>query len=377
MKNSALFECDTNKGTILEVRCSGDWTKSSVDIVLQNLDIFIVPHKNIVFEISNIKSLDSAGAMVFLEIKKRVEKNGFQVTFDGINDKAHALINLCQKYVLKSLDEEYQKPFILSSMFFKFGQYSFKNWLVLISFLSFVGGLFAVLFQSILNPKKIRFKAILYHLEQNGLNAVPIIVITSLLIGVVIAYQGAVQLEQFGANIFIVEMVAISTTRELAPMIAAIVIAGRSASAFTAQIGVMKITDEVDAMKTMGFNPWEFLVLPRIIALIIALPLLVIVADIVSVYGGMIVASSELGISYKEFIDRFKETVELRHIMIGIIKAPIFGLIIALIGCFRGFAITSSTESVGKYTTISVVNAIFWVIAFNALFSIILTELGI
>jgi phospholipid/cholesterol/gamma-HCH transport system permease protein len=222
-----------------------------------------------------------------------------------------------------------------------------------------------------------RFKATLYHMEQSGLNAVPIIALTSLLIGIVIAYQGAVQLEKFGANIFIVEMVGISATRELAPLIAAIVVAGRSASSFTAQIGVMKITEEVDAMKTMGFGPWEFLVLPRVIALMVVMPLIVIFADAISVLGGMIVAKSQLGISFGEFMDRFQEVIALKHILIGLIKAPIFGWIIALIGCFRGFQINSSTESVGKYTTISVVNAIFWVIAFNALFSVFLTELGI
>jgi phospholipid/cholesterol/gamma-HCH transport system permease protein len=376
MRKSAMFNMDILDGTLI-IECSGDWTKESVDIVLKDLDIFTKPKKNIIVEISKIVSIDSAGAMAILEIQKRIEQNGLSLELQGDNPKAHSLINLCQTYHTKQPEPEYKKPFSFNDLFYKLGQFTIQNWSVFISFMSFVGGVLLVLLKSIINPQKIRFKAILYHLEQNGLNAVPIIVITSLLIGVVIAYQGAVQLEQFGANIFIVEMVAISTTRELAPMIAAIVIAGRSASAFTAQIGVMKITDEVDAMKTMGFSPWEFLVLPRVIALVIALPLLVIIADIVAIYGGMIIASIELGISHKEFIDRFKETVDLSHIAIGIIKAPIFGLIIALIGCFRGFAITSSTESVGKYTTISVVNAIFMVIVFNALFSIILTELGI
>lgn len=251
-----------------------------------------------------------------------------------------------------------------------------KYWFTFMAFMSFVGGAVSALWHSLLNPRAIRFRATLYHMEHNGMYALPIIGITTLLVGVVIAYQGAVQLEKFGANIFIVEMVGIAATRELAPLIVAIVIAGRSASAFTAQIGVMKITDEVDAMRTMGFGPWEFLVLPRMIALILSMPLLVLFGDGIAILGGMIIAQAELGVSMSEFLARFQETVALKHTVIGLIKAPFFGAIIALIGCYRGFQISSSTESVGRYTTVSVVNAIFWVIAFNALFSVLLTEMG-
>ncbi|MBP9613814.1 MAG: ABC transporter permease, partial [Sulfurospirillum sp.] len=245
------------------------------------------------------------------------------------------------------------------------------------SFFSFTGELTHHVSASLLNPFSIRLRAMLYHIEQSGAGAIPIILLTSFLIGVVIAYQGATQLEKFGANIFIVEMVTISAVRELAPLITAIVVAGRSASAYTAQIGVMKITDEVDAMRSMGFSPWDFLVLPRLFALMISLPLLVFFADIISVFGGMVVASSRLDVNFVEFIDRIKETVALKHLIIGLVKAPIFGAIIATIGCFRGFQIDSSTESVGKYTTISVVNAIFWVIAMDAIISVLLTELGL
>ena len=161
-------------------------------------------------------------------------------------------------------------------------------------------------------------------------DAIPIIMITTFLIGVVIAYQGSVQLERFGANIFIVEMVGIIATRELSPLIVAIVVAGRSASSFTAQIGVMKITQEIDAMKTMSFNPWDFLVLPRVVALVVAVPLLVFFGDIICVFGGMVVAKGSLGISFEDFLNRFQKTVAIRHVIIGLAKAPVFGLIIAL-----------------------------------------------
>ncbi|QOG13316.1 ABC transporter permease [Arcobacter sp. FWKO B] len=377
-----MFNLGIVDGTLV-VKCYDKWTKDSVHRVLQNIDYFTREQKNILFDLSDVTSFDSAGALVVLHIQKVIQDNGFRFDINGLDSKKSSLIKLCNTYdvtldVASAQNAQKTKYSIDKYKIFDiFGRYIINSTTVLIAFLSFVGGAFVHLIKSILNPKKIRFSATIYHIEQSGLYAVPIIVITSLLIGVVLAYQGAVQLAQFGANIFIVEMIGIAATRELAPMIAAIVIAGRSASSFSAQIGVMKLTDEVDAMKTMGFTPWEFLVLPRVIALMIAVPLLVIVADITSILGGMLIAYSELGISYIEFIDRFKETVALKHILIGLIKAPVFGFIIAMIGCFRGFEINSSTESVGKYTTISVVNAIFWVIAFNALFSIVLTEIGI
>ena len=199
-------------------------------------------------------------------------------------------------------------------------------------FVVFSGVFFAALFDLIKHPKNFRFIAFLYHIEHSALRAMPIIILTSLLVGVVLAYQAAYQLAQFGANIFIVDLVGISATREIAPLIAAIVIAGRSASSYTAQIGVMKITDEINAMNTI--NPFEFM-------------------------------------------RRFKEAVELKHIIIGLVKAPAFGYIIGMIACFRGFGVKNTTESIGIYTTKSVVNAIFWVIAFDALFSIFLTQAGI
>ncbi|MBN2964909.1 ABC transporter permease [Sulfurospirillum sp. T05] len=369
-----LFVLDVTP-SCCRIVCQGEWTHAFVSSVLGAKAWGEVKQKA-VFDFSQVLSMDTAGALAWLRIKKELEVRGVSVEKVGIPKKMEKLISLCQIHSRHSLKTT-PPSFGFSEGFVVLGKQTEALWRAFLSFVSFAGGAMYALLKTLTRPHKIRFRATLYHLEQSGLNALPIIIITALLIGVVIAYQGAVQLEKFGANIFIVEMVGIAATRELAPMIVAIVIAGRSASAFAAQIGVMKITDEVDAMKTMGFGPWEFLVLPRVVALVVAMPLLVLLGDGVAIFGGMLVARGELGISFVEFIDRFQETVALKHIVIGLVKAPIFGIIIALIGCYRGFQISSSTESVGKYTTISVVNAIFWVIAFNALFSVLLTELGI
>ena len=360
----------------IQLECSGVWDKETIASLPHHYKSLASTHSAIVCDLSKITSIDTAGAMFLLHVKECLSQNATTFTFVGESEKVAKILSLCEKNYAP-FPTPPKQPFVLSKWFHTLGHKTQHYITSFFSFLSFVGGVSQAFLKTLVLPHKMRVKATLYHMEQSGLNAMPIIALTSLLIGIVIAYQGAVQLEKFGANIFIVEMVGISATRELAPLIAAIVVAGRSASSFTAQIGVMKITDEVDAMKTMGFGPWEFLVLPRVIALMVVMPLIVIFADAISVLGGMIIAKSQLGISFSEFMDRFQEVIALKHIMIGLIKAPIFGWIIALIGCFRGFQIDSSTESVGKYTTISVVNAIFWVIAFNALFSVFLTELGI
>ena len=375
MSTKAVYKIENSNG-VTHIKCSGIWTKQSVDKILESMSDFVDIKSNIVCDITDIQKFDTAGAMAILHIKRAIEEKKRLFTIQSSNTKNSTLIDLCGRFSSKNITPNHQKSSV-KDLFYALGKQVHTAYTVFISFINFLGGVTLSFVGAILNPNKFRFRATLFHIEQNGLYAVPIIGITSLLIGVVLAYQGAVQLQQFGANIFIVEMIGISATRELAPLIAAIVIAGRTSSAFTAQIGVMKLTDEIDAMKTMGFRTWEFVILPRVVAMMIVLPLLVVVADVVTIFGGMIIANIDLGISYVEFMDRFRETVAMKHILIGLIKAPFFGIIIALVGCFRGFLVESNTQSVGKYTTISVVNAIFWVIAFNAIFSILLTQMGI
>lgn len=245
------------------------------------------------------------------------------------------------------------------------------------SFCIFLGEFLFGLVYMILNPHKSRWAELSNHIYSSGVGAVGIVGLTSFLIGVVLAYQGASMLSQFGASIYVVDIMGIMTLREVGPLIAAIVIAGRSASSFTAQIGVMKITEEIEAMKTMGFDPFKFVVMPRITALIIAVPLVVFLANAISIFAQMIVCKIYLDLSFYEYMQRFKESVELRHFIVGMLKTPFFGAMIGLIGCMRGFEVSGSTTSVGELTTRSVVNAIFWIIALDALFSVIYTELGI
>lgn len=241
--------------------------------------------------------------------------------------------------------------------------------------LSFIG-VTAITFARIaLHPQRWRWQSALHNIQIAGFNALPIIGLTSFLLGIVIAYQAADQLRHYGANIFVVDLVGYSMLREFAPLITAIIVAGRSGSAYAAQIGTMVVTEEIDALRTIGIEPIDLLVIPKIIALLVALPLLIIFADGIGVFGGMVMANAQLGVGFHEFMMRFSKAVNLSDFLIGVGKAAVFAIIIAAIGCFQGFRTQGSADSVGHQTTRSVVQSIFIVIVMDAIFSIIFSIL--
>lgn len=369
---------DTEKRIVLT--STGDWTVAGLGGLAVQLAKLTDSYKNqiIQWDITNVAEIDSAGMMLFLHYHDLLIANNCKVNIVGETENNHRLSQLLREHIDKKekVDTKQEKHSLLHP-FYRLGKLTSIFFKELLLFFSFLGETTVVFVKSLRHPSKIRYGAIIKNIEESGVRAIPIIILTSFLIGVVITYQGAVQLEKFGANIFIVEMIGISLTRELAPLITAIVVAGRTGSAITAQLGVMKITEEMDAMRTMGFNPHHFLVIPRILALMIALPLLVFLADIVGIFAGMVISEVHLQVSFSEFLTRLQNVLAVKHVWIGLIKAPIFAFLIAIVSCFRGFQVQKNTESIGRYTTISVVNGIFLVIACDAIFSVILTEMGI
>lgn len=243
--------------------------------------------------------------------------------------------------------------------------------------LSFIGASAAALGAEFKRPSRIRWRPILHNIQTAGVNALPIVGLLSFLLGIVVAYQGADQLRRYGANIFIADLVGLSILREFAPLITAIIIAGRSGSAYAAQIGTMTVTEEVDAMRTLGMGPLDLLVLPKLVALMIAMPLLTVYSDICGVIGGMVMAQAKLGVSFNDFLDRFVNAVDVSTYWVGIGKAPVFAAIIAIVGCFQGFRTHGGADSVGRQTTRAVVHATFLVIVADALFSIVFSILEI
>ena len=340
------------------------------------LDIHTIPkrreelqvlQKGMELKLDSLSHLDTAGALFLLNLEK--ERHIKLVTS---KEEILQTLELVGRYPPVKLPRKNEL-----SPLAQIGYFFYKKYLFLLSFLNFIGELFVKKMLIFLDPKYFRYKEILYEINQSAVKAIGIVALTSFLVGVVIAYQSAIQLKLYGANIFIVDMLGISILRELAPMITAIVIAGRSGSSYTAEIGAMKITEELDAMRTMGFDPYYYLVIPRIFALVISMPILIFIADASGVFGGMLISNTQLELSFGLFVERFRDVVDIKHFIIGEFKGPFFAFLIATIAIYRGFMVKDDTQSIGKNTTKSVVESIFAVIICDALFSVIFTNLGI
>jgi phospholipid/cholesterol/gamma-HCH transport system permease protein len=241
---------------------------------------------------------------------------------------------------------------------------------------NFLGAAVAALGEALFRPRRLRLRELTVQLEQTGLNAIPVVSLVTLLIGIVIAYLLGLQAEKYGANVFVVDGVAIGATREFAPIIVAVIVAGRSGAAFTAQLGSMRLTEEIDAIRTLGLSPQQVLVVPRVLALMLALPLLVFVGDVMSLLGAMAIAGPMLDITPAAFMARLRDALELRHVVVGLVKAPVFALFIAVIATRMGMTVGRDTRAVGAATTSTVVQSIVAVILLDAGFAVLLEELG-
>ncbi len=372
---SLVIATDTpSTADTVHVRCTGAWIVQRIARLEQHLDVaFWLVEKNLVIDGAAITALDTSGAWLLHRTISGLERRGMHVTINGLRPEFGALLRLVASRAIAPQTAPPPAQGWLSHI----GQ---RFWLTLLGvsgMLTFIGECSLVLLRSLLQPRRIRWRPVLHNLQTAGFEALPIVGLLSFLMGFVIAYQGADQLQRFGANIFIADLVGLSMLRELSPLLTAIIVAGRSGSAYAAQIGTMKVTEEIDALRTIGVAPTELLVLPKLLALIIALPLLTIFADISGVFGGMLMARSKLDVSFDMFIDRMGDAVSLSSFLTGIGKAPVFAAIIALVGCYQGFQVSGSADSVGRQTTVSVVQAIFLVILADALFSVVFNWLKI
>ncbi|MHA6344532.1 MlaE family ABC transporter permease [Roseivivax sp. CAU 1761] len=243
--------------------------------------------------------------------------------------------------------------------------------------LAMLGLILARLARALVRPREFRLTALVHHCEAVGLQAVPIVALLAFLIGVVLAFQGATQLRQFGAEVFVVDLIAVSILRELGVLLTSIIVAGRTASAYCAAIGSMKMREEIDAMRTLGLDPAALLFVPRVLALLVTLPILALIANLAGLLGGGLMSWLELGISPAMFLTRLQEGTDLGHLIAGFAKAPVFAIIIGVVGCDAGMRVRGNAESLGRQTSAAVVTAIFAVIVADALFSIFFAELGI
>lgn len=331
--------------------------------------------KKITLDFSLLSAYDSYLIIFINEFEDFCKSNDIQLELRGISDDLNKFISIL-KPKRKGNDLSHKSSFWFR-YFSNIGELIRIIFSDLFKLLEFIGELTRSMFTAIFNPKAIRWKDLPVHLMNAGVNAVPITILIVFLIGLISGYQGALQLSQFGADIYLADLIGISITRELSPLMVAIIVAGRSGSAFAAEIGTMKVSEEIDALTTMGFDRTHFLVLPRVIAVAVSMPILVIICDVAGIAGGLIAGLTTLDITISSFLTQLNIALTYSHVFSGILKSVVFGLLIATIGCFRGFQVQGGAESVGKYTTASVVSGVFLVILVDALFVFLFTALGI
>lgn len=357
-----------------DLRLAGRWNAQGLGgLPAQIAGLQLPPAAPLVADASGLTALDTGGAWMLQKLLRRLQDAGCSVTVQGLQPAFEGLLALTVLPPAAPPVPPKPTPSALEGMGRRSAAVAEEG----LALLSFVGETALTFGRGVLQPSRLRWRPVLHNVRSAGLDALPIVGLLSFLLGIVVAYQGAEQLRRYGANIFVADLVGVSMLREFAPLITAIIVAGRSGSAYAAQIGTMAVTEEIDALRTLGVAPLELLVLPKVIALVIALPLLTVFADVMGVLGGMLMAQQQLGVSAVEFIERFEKAVSLSSYLVGLAKAPVFAGIIALVGCFQGLRTRGGADSVGLHTTRSVVQAIFLVIVADAAFSVAFSVLGL
>ena len=321
-------------------------------------------------EVAALTGLDTAGALLL----QSCEANGDKLV--GLRAEHQRLIKLISGIDRKTFQPV---PIVHSAQEFvvSIGRAAAALFRDTADFIDFTGRAAASVAYLVLHPAAIRLSAIAHHITETGVKALPIVGLLAVMISIVIAYQGVAQLRPYGGQDLMINLVSVSVLREMAVLITAILVAGRSGAAFAAEIGVMKASEEIDALKVMGLDPMQLLVAPRLIALLISLPLLTFFADMLGLIGGALISQSLLDISFAQYVLRVREAVDRGDLFVGLVKAPLFAIVIAITGCMHGLRVKGSAESVGTETTLAVVKSIFLVIVLDALFSIFFEKVGI
>ncbi|MFQ5562095.1 MAG: MlaE family ABC transporter permease [Parvularculaceae bacterium] len=374
-ESAAAFEIDSEDG-VLRLVAKGDWRARFLGPLDGGLRDFADDStgRDLIIDVSGVECLDTAGAMVIQRTLLTCEGRGEKSGIVGASAVHASLLEQVRPHLDPCLIEP-AHPNAFLMMLNRLGRGAVDAYYAALELLSFIGFTLSKAFGVLTRPRRLRMTSIVHHMEEAGLDAVLIVGLMSFLIGAVVAFMGAKILRQFNAEIFTVELVGISVLREFGVLLAAILIAGRSGSAFTAQIGSMKIREEIDALQTLGLDPMEVLVLPRVIALVVVLPILAFLAAMLGMIGGGLVAWMSMDISPALFLSRTKETIAMSNFWVGLIKAPFFAFVIGVIGCFQGMEVEGSAESLGQRTTLSVVQALFLVIVIDAFFAMFFLEL--
>ncbi len=372
---AARFETETTD-TVLKLAIFGDWRAANLGELDEPLREFaeISVGRDLVIDLKQLHQLDTTGAMMIQRTFHNCEMRTHKSAIVGAQSDHEALL----RQVLSHLDPCPVSPPKVNNfveMLYRTGAGLHGVYDAALELLNFIGLTLVSLLRVMTNPKRWRLASVVHHMEEAGLNAVPIVALMSFMIGAVVAFMGAKILQQFNATVFVVDLVALAVLREFGVLLAAILVAGRSGSAFTAQLGSMKIREEIDALRVIGLDPVEVLIIPRAVALVVMLPILAFLGAYMGLIGGGLVAWVTMDISPSYFISRMQENISINNFWAGMIKAPFFAFVIAVIGCFQGMEVEGSAESLGQKTTLSVVQSLFLVIVLDAFFAMFFLEL--
>jgi phospholipid/cholesterol/gamma-HCH transport system permease protein len=329
---------------------------------------------DIVIDASQLSKLDTFGAWLLERLRRSLMQDGTETNIDGLSANYLGLVEEVRR--VKTVPALETPSVTVAGMLEQVGRTMVGIAGTLVSLIDMLGAVLAASGRVLIHPKTLRLTSMVHHLEQVCWRAVPIVVLITFLIGCIISQQGIFHFRKFGADIFVVDMLGVLVLREIGVLLVAIMVAGRSGSAYTAELGSMKMREEIDALRTMGFDPIEVLVLPRLLALVIALPILAFLGAVAALYGGGLVAWLYGGVDPEAFLLRLRDAISIDHFTVGLIKAPVMAAVIGIVACVEGLAVQGSAESLGQHTTSSVVKGIFFVIVMDGVFAIFFASIG-
>jgi phospholipid/cholesterol/gamma-HCH transport system permease protein len=368
----------TIAGERLELAAVGSWTAVYSDILERLVDPDTLPVSNIrrvAIDMTRVQELDTLGAWLLERLIRRSRDRGQEAEFVGLPEHYRGLIDQVHEVNRRAPSSRARANRLIAGLD-SVGRAAAELKTDLIAFLDMLGALSGVIARVLVRPRTFRLTSAVHHLNRVGWQAMPIMLLITFLIGGIIAQQGIFHFSKFGAETYVVDMVGILVLREFGVLIVSIMVAGRSGSAYTAELGSMKMREEIDALRTMGFDPVEVLILPRVLALVCALPILTFFGSMAALYGGGLVAWLYGGMSPSIFVARLREVISVTHFEVGMIKAPFMALVIGIIACSEGLQVKGSAESLGLRTTTSVVKSIFLVIVLDGVFAIFFASIG-
>lgn len=344
--------------------------------ILRDLDPLVKKQAppSLTLDLSKVTYLDDFGALVLAQLRDRVSETQGRFSIENASENIHDLLAVLHFETFRTKPSLHKKP--TPGVFVRLGEAALVHVSELKYMVSFAGSVLLALIYTGFHPRTLRAGDTLSYMEKTGVDALPIVGLISFLLGLIIAFMSSVQLQQFGANIYVASLVGLAMTRELGPIMTAIIVAGRSGSAFAAEIGTMKVSEEVDALFTMGFDPTRFLVIPKLLATLVVVPLLTLFSDLFAMLGGLLVGVGMLDLTASAYVTQTMTTLEPFDVFWGVLKSAVFALLIAWIGCFRGFRVAGGAAGVGQGTTSAVVSSIFLIVLTDSVFSVILRYWG-